>query len=72
MHGEALTWQCEPAANFYRVTKGWQWLEPVIRDSLQRGGDSDLLMPAQSAVAEERKWKVVEHAESSGSLLCLP
>lgn len=68
----AVSWQYEPTANFYRVTKGWQWLEPVTRESLQSGGDFYLLMPGQTAAAEQLKLKTVARGEVSGTLLCLP
>lgn len=67
----AVSWQYEPAANFYRVTRGWQWLQPVTRESLQAGGDFYLLFPGQDAAAA-LKLKPAARGAVSGAVLYLP
>jgi hypothetical protein len=67
----AVSWQYEPAANFYRVTKGWMWLNPVTRGGVAAGGDFYLVLPGEAGLAEEMKLKVVRRGARSGALLCV-
>ena len=65
----AVSWQFEPAANFYRVTKNWQWLQPVRRDSLDTGGDFYLLLPREGELVRSLHLTVAARGAVSGSYL---
>jgi 4-amino-4-deoxy-L-arabinose transferase-like glycosyltransferase len=68
----AANWEFEPAANFYRVTRGWQWLKPLTRDGPQAGGDFYLLLARESELVERLGPARVVRGPVSGAYLCMP
>lgn len=67
-----VSWQLEPAANFYRVTRGLTGLAPVTRDDLRTGFDLYLLAGDDASMVATIGLRTCTTFPVSGSLLAAP
>jgi hypothetical protein len=64
-----VSWQLEPAANFYRITRGIAGLAPVTREDPRSGFDVYLLTAADRALAAELRLRTCSELPLAGTLL---
>ncbi len=63
------SWQLEPAANFYRVTRDIAGLAPVTREDPRAGFDLYLLIAADRALAAKLRLRTCAELPLAGTLL---
>jgi hypothetical protein len=64
-----VSWQLEPAANFYRVTRGIAGLAPVTREDPRSGFDLYLLIAAYRALGGELRLRTCAELPLAGTVL---
>jgi len=64
-----VTWYFEPSLNFYRVTRGLDWLRPITRDSPFGDFDYSYFLETDVPEALRRGWVPVARYEQTRSLL---
>lgn len=64
-----VTWQLEPAVNFYRIKWRLGWMEPVYRQSPDADNDYYLLLFGDRALVERRGLKTIFSDAVSGAVL---
>jgi hypothetical protein len=66
------TWQLEPVIDFYRVSWGLDWMDPVYRQSPDGSFDYYLLAFGDTSLVERRHLKILLRDRLSGSILAKP
>jgi hypothetical protein len=66
------TWQLEPVINFYRVSWGLSWLDPVFRESPDNSFDYYLLASRDTSLVERRQLQTLLRDRLSGTVLAKP
>jgi hypothetical protein len=63
------TWQLEPALNFYRIARRYDWMEPVTRQSPDGPCDYYVLWQPDLGLVERLHLQVLQRDEKAGTLL---
>lgn len=64
-----VTWQLEPAVNFYRIQWGLDWMAPVFRQSPDADFDYYMLLKNDRSLVERRGLKTLRADAASGAVL---
>jgi len=67
-----VSWQLEPALNFYRVTRGASWLAPIERDGFEGDRQLYVFIPADAGQLERLGVKELYRGAISGTVLAAP
>jgi len=66
------SWQVEPAMNFYRVTRGLDWMAPIERRPPTPGDDYYVFMKADAGIAADLGLRTLMEDPGSGTMLAVP
>ncbi|HEY1204236.1 MAG: glycosyltransferase family 39 protein [Bryobacteraceae bacterium] len=67
-----ISWQLEPAFNFYRTVRRWTWLAPFDRSGPDGDYDIYVLISNDGALVARRALRVLYRGRVSGTVLAAP